>query len=397
MKKTISIILIILLTVIALCGHVNAGIVRIETSNSDVTNGQTVSVTVSFGEKVSAAQFTLSYDTSKFEYISCSDGKFGTKTNTFVYLNLEDERDLESVVLTFKSKNVGTGTFSVSDVILSTENVSMSNESVSITIKEAENNGSGNNSGNNGSTNNSGNNSSGTNSGNNGSSSNSGSNSSGTNSGNSASSNNSGNHGSSNNSGTTSLVIKSNNSNKNNISTSNMEFTLPIEEEYVEKPELEAIKTALIGKLETDYTEESWKELQEAITLAETANTNAKYNEIKGLLTTDNLVKATFEKTELNQILIDLIGKSSKDYTEESWNKLLETIKLASNAELKSEYEAIKDKLTINNLVVIEEQKDAEEISKNSFENTTLIISLAVIALIVLIIIIIVFKKLRSK
>lgn len=51
-----------------------------------------------------------------------------------------------------------------------------------------------------------------------------------------------------------------------------------------------------------------------------------------------------------------LIGKLEKDYTEESWTELMNAIDTADSLALKSEYEGIKDKLTINNLV-LEENK----------------------------------------
>lgn len=101
----------------------------------------------------------------------------------------------------------------------------------------------------------------------------------------------------------------------------------------------------------TDYTEESWKALQEAIAKAEAATTNEEYNQVKESLNTDSLVIASFDKDELFNMLIELIGKAQKDYTEESWQELQEAIATAQNAELKSEYDAVKDKLTIDTLV----------------------------------------------
>lgn len=121
--------------------------------------------------------------------------------------------------------------------------------------------------------------------------------------------------------------------------------------EIVVKTELDAIKLELENKIETDYTEESWKALQDAIARAEAATTNEEYNQIKESLNIETLVIANFEKEELFNMLIELIGKAQKDYTEESWQELQEAIAIAQKAELKSEYDEVKDKLTINTLV----------------------------------------------
>jgi len=119
----------------------------------------------------------------------------------------------------------------------------------------------------------------------------------------------------------------------------------------INKYELYDVKSKLLELTETDYTEKSWGDLQDAITKAENAMTNAEYDEVKSMLTINNLEVEKFEKTELNSLLVALIGKAENKYTEESWKELQDAIDLANKAELQSEYDEIKDKLTIDTLV----------------------------------------------
>lgn len=339
-RNITTILFIILLTTIILCGSVNAAS-SIRASKSSITVGNTVSVTVSFGQKESAAQFKLNYDKSKFDYVSCSAGSFGTATNSFVYINYEDVADLGSVTLTFRAKETGTGVFSISGVVLSSDNSSISTGSTSVKI-EAKSTSTGSNSN--------------------------------TNTGNKRPTSN-------------------NNSNKNQNTTSEKNN----EPEVIEKLELNTIKQELEGKIETDYTEESWKALQEAIASAENAQKSEDYEAIKEKLSIDTLVKVSFEKEELDKVLRDLIGKVRTDYTEESWNELQEAIKTADNVELKSEYDAIKDKLTINTLI-LDEKTFVEGLINSPCGHGEIIIALsAVIVLLFIIIIILLILNRKSK
>lgn len=168
-------------------------------------------------------------------------------------------------------------------------------------------------------------------------------------------------------------------------------------EEDINKYELYDVKSKLLELVETDYTEESWNELQEAIEKAENAKTNAEYDEVKDLLTVDNLVIEKFEKPELNQLLISLIGESESKYTEESWQELQDIIELANQAELKSEYDEIKDKLTIDILI---EEEDGFKSIINFFQglDEQERISLALgVCVVILFIIIIILWRLYSK
>lgn len=139
---------------------------------------------------------------------------------------------------------------------------------------------------------------------------------------------------------------------KNNTSNNNTNQNENPQEgtQNIIKTQLDEVLVSLEGLIETDYTADSWKALQEAIERAKNANTAAEYDEIKNNLTIDNLVVEEFEKDELINMLIQLMGKSQKDYTEESWQELQDAIAAAQNSKLKSEYDAVKEKLTIETL-----------------------------------------------
>ncbi len=114
LKKSIAILMIMILAIVIMSGSVSAASTNIKASATRVSVEKNVSVTVSFGEKVSAAQFVLGYDTSKFTYVKCSKGEFSG--NQYVYLSTTDAQDLSSVTFTFKAKAVGSGTFNISRI-----------------------------------------------------------------------------------------------------------------------------------------------------------------------------------------------------------------------------------------------------------------------------------------
>ena len=62
MKKFLSISIIMILIIGMLGGVVNAASASISASSKTTQAKDTVTVTVSFGQKVRAAQFTLNYD-----------------------------------------------------------------------------------------------------------------------------------------------------------------------------------------------------------------------------------------------------------------------------------------------------------------------------------------------
>lgn len=298
LKNTLTILIVFCLSILILGGNVQAATASIS-AGSKVAVGDRVSVTVTFSQKVSSADFRLNYDTSKFEYVSVSKGGYGTGTKRYTYLNYEDVEDLGSVTFSFKAKATGTGTFKISNLVLSTDTASIGRSEVSVTVEKAKT----------------------------------------TNT-------------TTNKKPTT--TTSNNNNNKN-------EEDKP---EEIDKSALDAIKAELALKVESDYTEDSWKALQEAISKAEGATKNSEYDEVKDKLNLEGLVPVDFEKDELFNLLIELMGKSQKDFTEESWQELQTAIEIAQTSKLKSEYDAVKDKLTINTLV---EQEPEEE--KNFFED----------------------------
>lgn len=243
----------------------------------------------------------MTYDSNKFEFISVSAGAYKSSTNIFAYVNYEGMADRGSVTFTFKAKNTGTGSFNISELVLSSSSATIGTRSTSVTVNAASN--------------------------------------------------------------TNTKPSTGNNKPTNNTNTNQNQNQGQTEEpEVVVKTELDEVLVALEGLIETDYTADSWNALKSAIEKAQNASTNAEYDEVKGLLTIDNLVIEAFEKDELMNMLIELMGKSQKDYTEDSWKELQEAIANAQTAKLKSEYDEIKGKLTIDTL------KEKEGI-KEFFEN----------------------------
>ena len=141
MKKTISIAIIMTLMIAILGGCVNAAS-SISASTRNLKEGENVRITVSFGEKVSAAQFTLNFDSNKFTYVSkSSGGSFSGATKKFAYTSEDGvTADLSSVTFTFKAKSEGTANFSISGMKISTATQTkitpaISSSSVSVTVE----------------------------------------------------------------------------------------------------------------------------------------------------------------------------------------------------------------------------------------------------------------------
>ncbi len=212
--------------------------------------------------------------------MSVSAGNYRTGTKLFIYYSDTNTSDKQSITFTFKAKATGSGSFNVSDYVLSDGATITGGMSTTVKVTQATN-------------------------------------------------------------GTT--------TNKKPTTNTQTPET-PTEPEVFSKAELDNLKIQLAEKIETDYTTDSWKALQDAIAKAENAKTSAEYNEVRHLLTIDTLVIADFEKEELVNMLIQLMGKSEKDYSEDSWKELHDAIAEAQNAKLKSEYDKVKDKLTIETL-----------------------------------------------
>ncbi len=331
MKKTIGMLLTMLFIVILCTTYVNAANVSIRAVNSKVTVGQDVSITVSFGEKVSIAQFKLSYDTTKLDYQNCSIGEFGTSTNTYVYVNSQDENVLESVTLKFKAKAAGSVTFGISGVVLSGD-ASVSNATAKVIIQETT---------------------------------------------------------------TTTKPPKAPSTPSTPATPSDNEEK---DDQFSEegKQELNDLESILSGLNKEDYTEESWNKLQEIILAAKNAATEEEYEAIKSQLEINNLEKISFDKKELKKILIDLLDKSKNDYTEESWNELKELIKKAESTDLKSEYDEIKGKLTMDRLVLVDNNNFESFLNENKMVIIISLVSINAI-LIILSICILISTKRRNK
>lgn len=140
MKKSIIMTIIMCLILGVLGGVVNAASARVSASASSINIGDTVRVTISIGEKAKMIEFSINYDKTKFDYVSCSKGKYNQK---FSYVNGEGNADTESITMTFKAKAAGTTNFTISNLKVATEtqklpSYPMSNSSVSVTAKVKE-------------------------------------------------------------------------------------------------------------------------------------------------------------------------------------------------------------------------------------------------------------------
>lgn len=141
MKKCLIISLIMMLVILgAWVAPVKAATGSVGISSTSVTVGDTVRVTINFGEKVKAAQCRLDYDTSMFTYNTISGGaQFNTGDHTIVYLNPSYKAELLSVTLSFTAKGTGKANFSVIGLKVATAtqtNItpSMSNLATSTTV-----------------------------------------------------------------------------------------------------------------------------------------------------------------------------------------------------------------------------------------------------------------------
>lgn len=147
MKKFLSIVLIMILMIGMLGEEVNVlyavslNSASMSSSSQSVTEGETVTITVSLGQSVSAAQFILNFDSNKLQYVSkTGKGTYFPSTKRYSYYSEEDKEDLSQVSFTFETKTVGTTQIGVTDLKVSKgdmlgEPISVNN-AVTITIKE---------------------------------------------------------------------------------------------------------------------------------------------------------------------------------------------------------------------------------------------------------------------
>lgn len=145
MKKCLTTALMTILALVVITGNVYAAVASISASNSEIKQGDTVNVIVSFGQNVSAAQFNLSYDTNQLEYVSYSCGGSGIKeysssAKKFGYA--ATKADISSVSFKFKTKTLGDAKVSIHNLEISTDTqtqvpASIGRSEISIKVKKA--------------------------------------------------------------------------------------------------------------------------------------------------------------------------------------------------------------------------------------------------------------------
>lgn len=122
--KKISIILVMLIILMAgILGSVPVNAAGVSASinalKNHVKKGETVTVTVSFGETVSVAQFKLNFNSNIFEYKSVSIGRYSEGTKLFGHYS--DSKDISKITFTFLAKEEGKKAFSISNVSVARE------------------------------------------------------------------------------------------------------------------------------------------------------------------------------------------------------------------------------------------------------------------------------------
>lgn len=146
MKKIIISSLIIFAILFLLQINTYAASLTVNTTKSEINLGDSVSVTVSFGQKVTSATVKLSYDSSKFDFESVNAGT-SNNTSGKVIVSFYDQtggsNPISSITFKFKSKSTGIGSFSascsgVSEIVNNeVNNVTISDSKPkAITIKE---------------------------------------------------------------------------------------------------------------------------------------------------------------------------------------------------------------------------------------------------------------------
>ena len=146
MKKIIISILILILAVFTIFQtNTYASSLSLSTSKSEVKVGDTISVTVSFGQKVAAADVTLSFDSSKFAYKSVSKGTANSTGSSIVVSYFDStggSNPTSSITFTFTAISTGSGKFSAkcssaADSNVNTVTISGS-PSKTVTVKKEE-------------------------------------------------------------------------------------------------------------------------------------------------------------------------------------------------------------------------------------------------------------------
>ncbi|MCI9247163.1 MAG: SH3 domain-containing protein [Clostridia bacterium] len=143
MKKCLIISLIMMLVIL---GVLTLGTSTVKgavsmSGTTSVKQGDTVTITVSYGEKVRTAQFIFNYDASKLTYKSAVGGSYNSATGRFSVTSEEAIDTLSSATFTFTAKATGTATFNISNVIFKSVdkgkfNPAISTASISTTIQD---------------------------------------------------------------------------------------------------------------------------------------------------------------------------------------------------------------------------------------------------------------------
>ncbi len=136
---------------------------------------------------------------------------------------------------------------------------------------------------------------------------------------------------------------------------------------FIDKSELDKLLEDVSKLIETDYSKETWKDLQDAIIGIDTLNTqeeiDAKVTEIQDAI--DNL---NVDRSALDKLLEDVSKLSEKDYSSSSWKTLQDAISgtddLTKQSEINSKVKEIQD--AIDNLDVDRSTLDKllEDVSK---------------------------------
>ncbi|MCI8384741.1 MAG: hypothetical protein HFJ33_07845, partial [Clostridia bacterium] len=165
-------------------------------------------------------------------------------------------------------------------------------------------------------------------------------------------------------SGTTTITVTYTGNNNYVENSSTVELTVS-----TNKSALEAILKEVSELIETDYSEESWKALQDAIKgaedLTEQAEIDAKVEEIR-----EAINGLTVDKTELEAIKAQANDLEETDYSVESWAKLEEALALPEDkqSEIDAKVEAIQE--AINGLTVDKTELEAIKAQANDLEET---------------------------
>lgn len=141
MRKTLNkfmIILIVLLGTLILGMGTVKGAVSLG-GNTSVKQGDTVRITVYYGETVKTAQFIFQYDATKLTYVSVVGGSYNPATGRFSATSEEKIDTLSSATFTFTAKETGSAVFNIASVkFLSVDKGKfdpvVSNTSISTTI-----------------------------------------------------------------------------------------------------------------------------------------------------------------------------------------------------------------------------------------------------------------------